>query len=300
MSKKKKNGFQYKLFAIVSESRPEIIGWNADGASFSIRNRERLTGEILGRYFKHANFDSFLRQLGFYAFRRLENHSEGTTFQNPSFLHGRPDLLKNIRRRTYADEGLREDVKKLQTEVAELRTGLHDLSTVVMQMQRQMAQMSTALNSRIAGRPTVTAINQSPRAPANAAAATLMPEGTAVAMSSPIYYAQSFDQSLDFGSNAFGSVQFGSIDPAASGAMIPDDEPAEHLLPMGTAMFTTGSSFGASTGGASSAISVTEEPAQKMLRRQEPVGQPTRPAPWQNSFGAEKTDDSGSWSFRTI
>lgn len=290
MSKKKKTGFQYKLFRIVTESPPDIIGWNADGISFSIRHRERLSSEILGEYFRHANFDSFLRQLGFYSFQRLENHqSEGTTFQNPNFRKGRPDLLSNLKRRTYADEGIRNDVKKLQNDVTELRSNLHDLRSAMIQMQQQMTQMSSALSSLGVAQPvppSALSINSS-QSP------TSVPEGTAVAMSpsewnSPHITASSFD----FGSSTFGSANFGSIDVAASTAMIPDDEGAEHLL--GTPSFSTGSRFGA---GGTRTVSMSEEPAHKMVRRQEPVD--VQPAvQWQNSFGSQKADDG--WSFQSL
>lgn len=99
-------------------------------------------------------------------------------------------------------------------------------------------------------------------------------------------------------------------------AMIPDDEGAEHLVravgstvlqflvftskivlcmtQLGAPSFSTGSRFGAS---GASTVSISEEPAHKMVRRQEPVD--VQPAvQWQNSFGSQKADDG--WSFQSL
>merc|ERR1711879_609945 len=100
--------------------------------------------------------------------------------------------------------------------------------------------------------------------------------------------------------NNFGSAQFGSIEAseaAASGTMIPDDEGAEHLLPMGASSFSTGSRFGAGAAG-SSAVSISDEPAHKMIRRKEPVYAQTR-VQWKNDFGSSKADVD-EWSFQSF
>ena len=69
---------------------------------------------------------------------------------------------------------------------------------------------------------------------------------------------------------------------------------------MGMTSFSTGSRFGASGGEVSSALSITEEPAHKMVRRQEPVAANV-PIQWGNStFGSSAARDSfGSFSLQS-
>ena len=72
---------------------------------------------------------------------------------------------------------------------------------------------------------------------------------------------------------------------------------------MGMTSFSTGSRFGASGGEASSALSISEEPVHKMVRRQEPVAAIATNVPiqWGNStFGSSAARDSfGSFSLQS-
>ncbi|KAM5532338.1 hypothetical protein V8D89_014017 [Ganoderma adspersum] len=102
--------FLLKLYEIVNDPANEaLVKWSDSGDSFYIFNQERFAREILGKWFKHQNFSSFVRQLNLYGFRkisslqqgllRLDHDSETIQFAHPNFHRGQPDLLSLIHRK---------------------------------------------------------------------------------------------------------------------------------------------------------------------------------------------------------
>ena len=86
--------------------------------AFAVMDQEKFSKEVLGRWFKHQNFGSFVRQLNLYGFRKVPHlqqgalHADSTEplcFENTNFHRGQPDLLQLISRKKQAVPG-REDV----------------------------------------------------------------------------------------------------------------------------------------------------------------------------------------------
>ena len=88
---------------------PTIAGWSADGASFLVRDTDRLAKTVIPQFFKHNKWSSFVRQLNFYGFKKVkgeavtvaqEERLEGMVqFRHEHFLRGRPDQLVEIQRK---------------------------------------------------------------------------------------------------------------------------------------------------------------------------------------------------------
>lgn len=55
--------FLTSLYAMVDEGDSEIIGWDATGTRFVVKDVKRLEAEVLGKYFRTSKFSSTCRQV---------------------------------------------------------------------------------------------------------------------------------------------------------------------------------------------------------------------------------------------
>ncbi|KAI6035926.1 hypothetical protein BKA83DRAFT_4155860 [Pisolithus microcarpus] len=105
--------FLQKLYEMVNDpSHHHLIRWSDTGDSFFVLDQERFSSDVLGRWFKHKNFSSFVRQLNMYGFHKIphlqqgvlrsENETEFWNFEHPHFIRGQPDMLCLIQRKKQA------------------------------------------------------------------------------------------------------------------------------------------------------------------------------------------------------
>lgn len=93
--------FLQKLFEIcTSNEHRGVITWSDDGLSFEVVSRSEFEKVILPTYFKHANMNSFVRQLNMYDFHKRRRSSQEIIFYHEFFVRGRRDLLSQIKRKT--------------------------------------------------------------------------------------------------------------------------------------------------------------------------------------------------------
>jgi len=119
-----KSKFIHSLFEMSSSDvNKSVIGFSKDGDCLEIRDSKRLGNEVLPRYFKHQQLNSFIRQLNNYGFRTIPSASNSTVFQTfvHEFFHrGRMDLLSLIiRKGSETTTGKKE--QKMVTEIEDLK-----------------------------------------------------------------------------------------------------------------------------------------------------------------------------------
>ncbi|KAI0056426.1 hypothetical protein BV25DRAFT_1790424, partial [Artomyces pyxidatus] len=108
--------FLQKLYEMVNDpNNNDLIRWSESGDSFFVLDHERFAREVLGRWFKHQNFASFVRQLNMYGFHKIPHLQQGVlrsetetelwNFEHPHFHRAQPDLLCLIQRKKQAAPG---------------------------------------------------------------------------------------------------------------------------------------------------------------------------------------------------
>jgi len=100
--------FLTKLWQLVNEGDPDLVGWSENGKSFIVKDQNLFAKRVLPNFFKHQKMNSFVRQLNMYGFKKVPKMTEGTLhtvdyemieFQNELFVRGAPDLIGKIRRK---------------------------------------------------------------------------------------------------------------------------------------------------------------------------------------------------------
>lgn len=111
---------------MINECDNAIAEWTPEGDKFVVKDKEIFAAKIIPQYYDHNNYSSFTRQLNFYGFTReqsmtikvsdLSSLAVGQeTFNHKDFQRGRPDLLKNLQRRSTGDSKNGKKRKKPRT-----------------------------------------------------------------------------------------------------------------------------------------------------------------------------------------
>ncbi|KAI9300067.1 HSF-type DNA-binding-domain-containing protein [Cunninghamella echinulata] len=105
-----------KLYKILEDDTQNLLCWSENGEYFSVTNAVAFSKEILPKYFKHNNWQSFVRQLNMYGFNKINemvytnlmNDSSGQTwdFKHPHFKRGDFKSLAYIKRKTTKPSGV--------------------------------------------------------------------------------------------------------------------------------------------------------------------------------------------------
>ncbi|KAJ2512971.1 Flocculation suppression protein, partial [Coemansia sp. RSA 2049] len=100
--------FVSKLYAMVADKNTDaLISWSAEGDSFKVTDPVEFARQVLPAYFKHGNWQSFVRQLNMYGFHKISDLAYGGIFGDAQlwmfkhyyFRRGELKQLQNIKRR---------------------------------------------------------------------------------------------------------------------------------------------------------------------------------------------------------
>eukprot|EP00816_Leptocylindrus_hargravesii_P012573 CAMPEP_0196815914 /NCGR_PEP_ID=MMETSP1362-20130617/52595_1 /TAXON_ID=163516 /ORGANISM="Leptocylindrus danicus, Strain CCMP1856" /LENGTH=444 /DNA_ID=CAMNT_0042193057 /DNA_START=31 /DNA_END=1365 /DNA_ORIENTATION=+ len=89
--------FPKKLHTVLSKKEYEhIITWLPHGRSFIVRDPEALTRHVFPGFFKLKKYNSFIRQLSLWGFKRMTRGIDAKSYYNPLFLRGKPALVSRM------------------------------------------------------------------------------------------------------------------------------------------------------------------------------------------------------------
>jgi len=111
--------FLRKTYHMVDTCDPAVCSWSEDGETFVVKHPKKFEQQIIPQFFKHSKFSSFVRQLNFYAFRKIKTNDsiridaalEAATanywrFFHPKFQRGKPEWLQEIKRSSSTPRGI--------------------------------------------------------------------------------------------------------------------------------------------------------------------------------------------------
>jgi len=91
--------FVRKLYEMVNDENSDVVGFVQDGAAFEVKDPKRLEAEVLPKYFRHSRFQSLVRQLNFYSFKKISKERSMWIYHHALFHRDRPELLKKLKRK---------------------------------------------------------------------------------------------------------------------------------------------------------------------------------------------------------
>ncbi|KAG7359462.1 HSF-type DNA-binding protein [Nitzschia inconspicua] len=93
--------------AEINPNYKAIVSWVEEGMAFKVHNKKLFVEKILPIYFDMTQYASFRRQLNMYSFERKHT----STYLNPFFVRGCPDLLEKIIRKSGSSKSKKSDKK---------------------------------------------------------------------------------------------------------------------------------------------------------------------------------------------
>ncbi|KAG0935426.1 hypothetical protein G6F57_007097 [Rhizopus arrhizus] len=100
------SAFVNKLYKMLEDIHIQnLISWSERGDTFSVSNPTIFSKTVLPQYFKHNNWQSFVRQLNMYGFHKVNDmihtnpDNQTWEFKHPNFKRGAIDDLQFIKRK---------------------------------------------------------------------------------------------------------------------------------------------------------------------------------------------------------
>lgn len=138
-ARKQLSQFIRKLVELIETSPDDIIRWTRQGTAFVVADPKRLSKQCLGTYFRSTQFNSFVRQLNFYAMCKVAHSKFNWEFTHPRLRRGDWASLALIKRKTSNEFHASHDkeLKEMRETVSGLKRQLADALAMVSSLEAQ-------------------------------------------------------------------------------------------------------------------------------------------------------------------
>lgn len=157
----KLTNFIKKLYQILGEPKyAQYISWSDDGVGFFIHDPILFTQNVIPIFFSHKSYNSFVRQLNFYSFRRGQKGIDSGGHKSQYYFHenftrGDYDGLVHIRRSTSHYTKDAESDTKFQQKINEVEsklvTKVNQIENIVMALASYVKKVSDNHGNNVGG-----------------------------------------------------------------------------------------------------------------------------------------------------
>ncbi|KMS96841.1 hypothetical protein BVRB_8g199170 [Beta vulgaris subsp. vulgaris] len=135
--------FLSKTFEIVEDPETDtIVSWGVTFDSFIVWDISKFS-DLLSKYFKHRNFNSFVRQLNTYGFRKV--HLDRLEYANSGFQKGKKHLLKTIKRRNHGANNNTALLLQRETAIENIKKEQEALKLEILDLKKEQQNSNTCL-----------------------------------------------------------------------------------------------------------------------------------------------------------
>lgn len=103
-----KRGFPLKLLQLLEDASLEgnehIVSWILHGKAFKVHKTTEFENELIGRYFRQTKYRSFVRQLYYYRFARIDFGDDKGAYYHPDFQRHDKEKCLTVQRRSAEDQ----------------------------------------------------------------------------------------------------------------------------------------------------------------------------------------------------
>eukprot|EP00753_Platysulcus_tardus_P022506 PLAT9720.1.p1 GENE.PLAT9720.1~~PLAT9720.1.p1 ORF type:complete len:342 (-),score=155.16 PLAT9720.1:66-1091(-) len=140
--------FVAKVYRMLSTDKcSDFIRWTDDGSGFRVYQPADFSRCVLPRFFKHAQFPSFTRQLNMYNWKSISTGDPAVReFHHPFFHRDRPEDMVHIKRKpSSSKQAQMEMLRKRKREEVENSEALAAMSSRCAVLERQMELMQQGM-----------------------------------------------------------------------------------------------------------------------------------------------------------
>mmetsp|Transcript_11072 Transcript_11072/g.16618 ORF Transcript_11072/g.16618 Transcript_11072/m.16618 type:complete len:714 (-) Transcript_11072:226-2367(-) len=107
--------FPSKLHDILSrEDLQSYIAWSPSGKEWRVLKPNTFAKDVIPQYFQHDQYNSFMRQVNAWGFKRINNGPTANYYTHELFARDRPDLCQQMRRQRNSLQGKLSGVDQRQ------------------------------------------------------------------------------------------------------------------------------------------------------------------------------------------